>query len=80
MAVNQNILRYSLVPLFLLFTLLFLFHPYMAAQNGILIPNEVLSDISDFVRVNEVKNLTFVSRTFSAVTAKRLSIINAVGL
>ncbi|KAI1706168.1 phorbol ester/diacylglycerol-binding protein unc-13 [Ditylenchus destructor] len=50
----------------------------MAAQNGILIPNEVLSDISDFVRVNEVKNLTFVSRTFSAVTAKRLSIINAL--
>ncbi|KAI1710551.1 PDZ domain (Also known as DHR or GLGF) domain-containing protein [Ditylenchus destructor] len=41
-----------------------------------LLPNELLSDINNFVPDDNVKNLTFLSRSFAAVTVKRLQIIN----
>ncbi|KAI1715212.1 hypothetical protein Ddc_11021 [Ditylenchus destructor] len=49
----------------------------MAAQTGAFLPNEVLSDISDFISDYDVENLSFLSRAFAAVVAKRWPIINA---
>ncbi|KAI1713063.1 PDZ domain (Also known as DHR or GLGF) domain-containing protein [Ditylenchus destructor] len=40
------------------------------------LPNELLSDISNFVPDDDMKNLTFLSRAFATVTVKRLQIIN----
>ncbi|KAI1709010.1 CBR-LIN-24 protein [Ditylenchus destructor] len=40
------------------------------------LPNEVLSDISDFLPNDDVEDLVFLSRAFATVTAKRLPIIN----
>ncbi|KAI1708751.1 CBR-LIN-24 protein [Ditylenchus destructor] len=40
------------------------------------LPNELLSDITNFLPNDDVENLVFLSRAFVAVTAKRLPIIN----
>ncbi|KAI1708750.1 variant SH3 domain-containing protein [Ditylenchus destructor] len=51
-------------------------YPYMAAQNHI-VPTKILSDISNFIPDDDVKNLTFVSRAFAVVMMKKLPIIEA---